>query len=430
MKKFKLNYIALLCCASFSAYAAPCAFDAAKNCTVQRDILNDIGPNGLKYYASTNYDHRMSGEINVYDVNLVQPYVDSANKPGQIKFLANKINSGFWKSGEIMTRHNLHLAPFNSPVKSNTWTTKEIKHGYVEVVVKMPKCDTSTDGRCQAGTQPNSYQSGLWPAIWMMPTNDGNWPLNAEIDISEAYLRGTDYKTSTGAVHFNGNSPKCGGNDCVFQGYPFERSIAARELWKDFHTWGFEWEPDPASTKGGSIINGYFDNKKVWGPLRTDTLPADGPGALQRGFNDPNGGYYLIVNLALGGGYAGAPNAQMQTSSMYVQSVKSYTVNGDTPPSPPGDCKPPVNIQSMYSPDKKQITVAWMEPTNSAPIQNYQVADWNNRVMWKGAGPTIRVFQDQTLPGSNGNFVYFISTVCKESTSAAVKYSVNVTLKK
>lgn len=429
MRKFQLScFSILLLSASVSLYAAPCTFDANKECTLQRDILNDTA-NGLKFHAPTNYDHRISGEINVYDASLVQPYSDAINKPGQIKFLANKVNSGFWRSGEIMTRHNLHLAPFNAPVRSNRWTTKELTHGYLEVVVKMPKCDTSSDGRCQAGTQPDSYQAGLWPAIWMMPTDDSNWPRNGEIDISEAYLRGTDYKTSTAAIHFNGSDGRCGGGDCVFQGLPLTYAKSSTQLWKEFHTWGFEWEPDPASSGGGQILNGYFDNVKVWGPIRTDTFPADGPNAMRRGFNDPNGGFYLIVNLAMGGGYAGPPASQMLTSSMYVQSVKAYNVGGGTDPEP-STCKPPANIQSMYSPDKRQITIAWMEPEGVTDIQHYQIADWQNRVMWKGPNATTRVFQDQTLPGENGNYVYFLSTVCASGTSPSVEYTVPVTIKK
>lgn len=417
----------LLLASNATLYANPCPFDKTKDCALQRDILNDIGSNKLKYYAPTNYDHRMSGEINVYDASLTQSYTDSNNKPGQLKFIANIVNPNFWKSGEFMTRANLNAPPFNSPTASNPWTTKEAKHGYVEVVVRMPKCDSSTDGACQSGKAANSYAAGLWPAIWMMPTNDANWPYNAEIDISEAYLKGTDYRTSTATLHFNGNDGSCSYGDCVGAGYPLRNSVTATVLWSDFHTWGFEWQPDPTSGKGGYIITGYFDNQKAWGPLRTDTLPADGSNALSRGFNDPNGGYYLIVNLAIGGPYAGGTNGLIQSSSMYVQSAKSYTVS-DVGPPPTNSCLPPVDIRSMISQDKKQITIAWLAPTGSAPIQYYQVADWQHHVIWKGSSATNRSYQDQSLPGTPGNFYYFLSTVCDKSTSPEVEHIVNVTI--
>src|SRR5687768_5471395 len=125
-RTYSLTAIAtVILLSSINLYAAPCSFDTNKTCTLQRDILNDKGANGLKYYAATNYDHRMSGEIEVYDATLTQPYSDNVNAPGQLKFVLNKINSGFYKSGEFMTRANLHLPPFNSPTQSNPWTTRE-----------------------------------------------------------------------------------------------------------------------------------------------------------------------------------------------------------------------------------------------------------------------------------------------------------------
>lgn len=426
MKKFPLNKLVtiILLISAANVFAIPCPFDKIKTCTVQRDILNDKAANGLKYYAPTNYDHRMSGEINVYNSGLVQPYQDGTNTPGQLKFVLNKINNGYYLSGEFMTRANLNQPPFNAPGPSMPWTTKEIKHGYIEVVSKFPKCDASSDGLCQAGTNPANYSAGLWPAIWMMPTNDGNWPQNGEIDISEAYPKDSNFTYSTAALHFFGNSPSCGGGDCVGPGYPLGKGTNGSPLYQGFHSWGFEWQPDPASTTGGQIITGYFDGSKIWGPLRTDTLPADGKNALSRGFNDPNGGYYLIVNSAIGGPYAGYPNSVMQNANMYVQSAKAYIVS-DAPA-----CSPPINIQSMISPDKTQLTMAWGAPASTGKILYYRVNDWQNKPMWQGTSPSQRAFQDQTLPGTSGKFTYYLYTICEGSTSAAQKYDAQVPLQR
>lgn len=420
--------MALLLMAVFSmaAQSAPCPFDANQTCTLQRDILNDKTSTGLKYYASTNYDHRKSGEINVYDATLVEAYQDNINAPGQIKFLLNKVNSGFYKSGEIMTRINLDQPPYDSPVKSAPWTTKEARHGYIEVRVKMPKCDASDDGLCQSNTNPDEYSNGLWPAIWMMPTNDAVWPTNGEIDIAEAYQKNTCFNLSTAALHFNGNDSRCSFSDCKGAGFRLGYGNILNPLYNDFHTWGFEWQPDPANNNG-ALITGYFDNIKVWGPLKSDSLPADGPNALSRGFNDPNGGYYLIVNLAIGGPYAGAPNPHLLTSSMYVQSIKAFAVNGDEPPPPPpGTCKPPVNIQNLVSPDKKQVTLSWQEPQDSSPVQHYEVRDWMDRPMWQGQDKDDRCFTDPTLPGTNGKFTYFLYTQCESGLSTGIQYDVNI----
>lgn len=408
-----------------NAIAAACSFDNTKNCTLFRDILNDKTATGLKYYAATNYDHRISGEINVFDATLVTPYTDGTNAPGQLKLIANKVNSGFYKSGEIMTRINLNQPPYNSPTASQPFTTNDISHGYVVATVKLPKCDISDDNLCQNGTAPESYTRGLWPSVWMLPTTDTNWPQNGEIDTFEAYKLGLDLKTTTATLHFNGTDSRCQGGDCRGAGYSLTPSKSTTNMYTAFHSYGLEWEPDPASTIGGVIMNGYFDNVKVWGPLRTDTLPADGPNAFARGFHDPKGGFYLIAALAVGGPYAGAPNAHLQQATMYVQSIKAYSIGGAVP----NTCRPPVNIQNMYSPDKKQVTLAWMAPPASDTIQFYQVADWQNRIIWKGTKPTDRAFQDQTLPGTAGKFTYILSSVCPSGKSADYAYDVNITLK-
>jgi hypothetical protein len=406
---------------NLQAATIACPFDATKSCAIARDILNDKSSAGLFYYGATNYDHRMSGEIELYNSSLVQTYQDSTNAPGQIKFLLNN-NGGNYTSGEIMTRAGLNSAPFNSPAQVTPWNTHGITYGYLEVVVKMPKCDTSDDGLCQKGSNPLTYNSGLWPAIWLLPTNDSNWPMNSEIDISEAYSEYTapTFNISTATLHFNGNAPSCSNSDCVASGFSLGLETTSQPLFSAFHKWGLKWQVDPSSQNNGYILTGYLDNVRSWGPIKTDSLPADGKNALSRGFNDPSGGFYLIVNLAAGGPYAGTPNPHMQTASMYVQSIKAYNISDV----PPAACQPPINIQSMYSMDKKQATISWQSPTSTSPVSYYQVNDWQNAFIWKGASIGDRAFLDATLPGTSGTFTYNLYSVCASGMSSAIKYNV------
>jgi beta-glucanase (GH16 family) len=416
-----LSVIILFSNAPSHAANVACSFDSTKSCSLARDLLNDKSSSGSLYYGATNYDHRMSGEIELYNSSLVTSYQDNVNAPGQIKFLLNN-NKGVYTSGEIMTRAGLHSPPFNSPNQVTPWNTKGITSGYIEVIVKMPKCDTSDDGLCQSNTNPLTYNSGLWPAIWMLPTNDSNWPLNSEIDLAEAYSQYTapTFNISTATLHFNGNDASCMNNDCVNSGYSLGVKTLAQPLFSAFHTWGMKWQTDPSSADQGYILTGYLDNVVAWGPIKTDALPADGKNALSRGFNDPNGGFYLIVNLAAGGPYAGAPNPHMQTASMYVQSIKVYNVIDTPPPA----CAAPINVQSMYSTDKKQITISWQSPSSSAAISYYQMNDWSNHLLWKGVTINDRAFLDATLPGTSGTFTYNLYSVCGSSMSTGVKYNV------
>lgn len=417
----KLIIAALVYTLSPVLYAAPCSFNPQAECTMVRDILNDRTSSGLKYYASTNYDHRKSGEINVYNTGYVKPYQDQSGIPGQLQLLAKKINSGYWLSGEIETRHDLDKPPYNSPVRSVPWTTKEIDHGYLEVTVKMARCEESADGRCQNRTNPKNHHAGLWPAIWLKPTKDANWPTNGEIDIMEAYPKNRlDFKTTTSALHFNGRDPRCNGGDCKGPGFRLAYATTDMEVYRNDHTWGFEWQKDPASNNKGMIITGYVDNKKVWGPLRTDTLPADGPNALRRGFNEPTGGYYLIVNLAMGGPYAGPVNSQVEAARMIVRSIKAYRVGGG---SSGGSCLPPANIRSTWTPDRKSITLSWDRPSGSAEISEYQVKNWVNETLWTGTATT---FTEDTLPGRTGRFTYYLYSACSGKLSDPIRHEVYI----
>jgi hypothetical protein len=412
MNKYKIALLLPLSLFSFHlTFAAPCSFDSHKSCVLKTDILNDKSSNGLNYYSSTNYDHRMSGEINVYDVSMVQKGVN-----GSLTLLANLINPGYWRSGEIMTRANLTSPPFNSPTPSEEWSTKVTTHGYLEVSIKLPTCTKSSDGLCQQGKNPANYNKGLWPAIWMMPTYDSNWPQNGEIDIMEAYPQNTAFNITTSALHFNGNDGKCGGGDCKGWGYSLEQHQFPELAYNKDHVWGFEWEQDPNSKTGGYIMTGYIDNVKTWGPLKTDSLPADGANALQRGFNDPAGGYYLIVNLAIGGPYASAPHPQMQSSSMQLNSVKFYQVTSSTPTA---NCSAPINISSSYTQDKRNITLNWLAPTDGSTVQSFQVKDWQKKILWQG---TQKTWTDKTLPGTAGKFTYFLSSVCTGKISNDIQY--------
>lgn len=397
-----------------TSFAEPCSFDSSKNCSLQLDLLNDKSANNLFYYSPTNYDHRISGEINVYDVNMVKKELS-----GGLTLLAELINPGFWRSGEMMTRADLTSPPFNSPLPSEPWTTKSTTHGYLEVNVKLPTCIASTDGLCQKGENPIEYNQGLWPAIWMMPTYDANWPQNGEFDIMEAYLRGTAFDITTAALHFFGNDPACGNNDCQGWGLSLDYRRFPEIVFKQAHTWGYEWERDPQSKIGGYIMTGYIDNHKVWGPLRTDTLPADGSNALSRGFNDANGGYYLIINLAVGGPYAGDPHPQMQKASMHVNSVKIYNVNSSTPPVEA--CFSPANITSTYTDNKKSVTLNWNAPNGGAPVQKYIIKDWQKNILWQGSSLS---WTDNSLPGQSGKYTYYLSSVCANNESVDVQYDV------
>lgn len=428
MDKFRrLVCMILTCCvlpttthalnqAAVAAESIHCPFDGTKSCSLICDVLNDKTSDGLRYYASTNLNNQITGEINVYDASLVQPYPTTDGILGQISLNLTSKNNNF-TSGEIRTRVNLNQPPYNSPVASNPWTTNQINYsGYLEIIAKMPQCTASDDGLCQSNQTPIQYNTGLWPKIRMLPTSDSNLPSNAVIDLAEAYQENATYRLTTAKMYFNGNDSACTFGNCSFYGYPLNKSILANNLFENYHSWGFLWKKDLASVDGGYIISGYLDNQLIWGPITTDNLPADGRNAFIRGFNDPLGGYYLAISLGLGG-YAGQPNAHLQAASMYIQSIRVYEVT--TYQAKP--CQPPTNIALSTVQNNGKVMISWAIPANTAPIQFYQVLQGNNNILYRGPG-----FIAELPQCTNVNFYSY----CGDSLSEPFNYNTYCQLSK
>jgi len=110
---------------------------------------------------------------------------------------------------------------------------------------------------------------GMWPAFWLMPQS-GAWP--PEIDIVELVdVMTTSYHTLhylSGGVHMSDGAPYA---------MPADGSL-------DFHTYSVRWSP-------GLI---------VW--------YVDGAEAHRVAHDVPAEPFYLLVNLAIGGGWPGNPD--------------------------------------------------------------------------------------------------------------------------
>lgn len=88
---------------------------------------------------------------------------------------------------------------------------------------------------------------------------------------------------------------------------------------------------------------------------------------------------------------------------------------------PEKKCLPPANIQTSYAANKKSITLSWQQPAGSDTVLSYQVNDWKNRRMWVGS--TLS-YIDNTLPGTNGTFTYFLYSNCSSGQSDGVQKNV------
>lgn len=134
---------------------------------------------------------------------------------------------------------------------------------------------------------------GTWPAIWMLGSNFGEvgWPACGEIDIMEHVGRYQDRLYST--LHYPGNS---GGNGVG-------KHMMSSDLSTEFHTYTLDW----TSSKIEFAIDGT-----VWHTITNHSgIP----------FNHD---FFLIMNVAMGGGFGGPIDNGFDRSTMEVDYVRVY----------------------------------------------------------------------------------------------------------
>jgi beta-glucanase (GH16 family) len=157
----------------------------------------------------------------------------------------------------------------------------ETKYGRLEARIKLPR------------------GKGLWPAFWMLGSNSDTaiWPQCGEIDIME-YLGNSPTKVF-GTVHGPGYSA----GNAITKTFTLPNS----RFDTDFHVFGIEW--------GENYINYYVDDA-----LYNQITPFDVTGDWV--FNQP---FYIILNMAVGGNYPGAPNSETPfPQEMLVDYIRVY----------------------------------------------------------------------------------------------------------
>lgn len=128
---------------------------------------------------------------------------------------------------------------------------------------------------------------GIWPAIWMLPTDNvyGSWPASGEIDIME--LVGDEPATVHGTLHYGGVWP-----NHIFSGDSF--TLAEGTFADEFHVFALEWE--------AGEIRWYVDDTLYQTQNQWSTTAASFPAPFDRRF-------HLLINLAVGGNWPGNPDS-------------------------------------------------------------------------------------------------------------------------
>jgi len=146
--------------------------------------------------------------------------------------------------------------------------------------------------------------TGLWPALWLMPSESdvtgnnvyGNWPNAGEIDVMEN--NGIDPNSVAQSLHYyNG----------IFQSSEAVADVTQWHVYRlEWYTNQFKWYVD--GVLGSSTTN--------WNAPPGYSYPAP--------FDANSGGFYVIMNLALGGNYTGNPSAATVAANLPAEMDVDY----------------------------------------------------------------------------------------------------------
>jgi len=222
-------------------------------------LWNDEFNGSVMDAAIWNYEPHEPGWVN----SELQEYTESEEnvfvRDGElvIKAIATKDESGkdYYTSGKVTTQNK-----------------EDFMYGKIVVSAKVPE------------------GQGLWPAIWMMPTDEskyGQWPKCGEIDIME--VLGSDTKTAFATIHY-------GEPHAQQQGL---LKLTEGSFSESFHEYSVEWEPGEMRFYiDGELVNTVNDwFTAVEGE---DDKPYPAP------FNQT---FFVQMNLAVGGTWPGNPDA-------------------------------------------------------------------------------------------------------------------------
>ena len=224
-----------------------------------------------KWEHEVNADGGGNNELQYYTNRSKNSYVEN----GSLKIVAQQEEYTFEGKTRYYTSARLRT------IYRGDWT-----FGRIEVKAKIP------------------YGQGLWPAIWMLPTNweYGGWPKSGEIDIMEHV--GFDPGRIHGSIHTEAYNHKIGTQK--------SGQILIATANTEYHVYTIEWSEEKIDffvdkSKYFSFTNDKKGDYKTW-PF--------------------NKKFHLLLNVAVGGDWPGPPNAEtVFPQVMQIDYVRVYKKN-------------------------------------------------------------------------------------------------------
>src|SRR5690606_3638483 len=275
------------------------------------------------------------------------------------------------------------------------------KYGRMEIRAKMP-----------------SVGEGVWPAIWMLPTDTiyGSWPHSGEIDIFESFQPGEDGPQPTGGAN------EIHGTLHYGYSWPLNQNSGASytppaNIWDEFHTYAVEWEEGEIrwyvddvlfARNSGNWFIYYWDGQETGYQVGEGAQPFDQP-------------FHMILNVALGNGdYVPRPTFGADDEvTMEVAYVKVYECSADpgtgkgceTPTADPGVM--PTDVEGHQAPaadwdtrwlyrdglQTLEFTIDGAPVLGPLSLGEYACPDWEP---WCPAGSGITVTEPTIADGPGG----------------------------
>ncbi len=200
---------------------------------------------------------------------------------------------------------------------------EEAGGGYTSTRLDTRQKAAWTYGRFEVRAKLPETQ-GLWPAIWLLFSEDtyGGWAASGEIDIMENV--GSRPDEVFGTLHYGGPFPNnvFGGDELILRGGSFA---------DDFYVFTIEWdeaiEDDPATENVNEFvpttIRWYVNNVLFQTQTEDDWFSTGAPAGNTAAPFDHD--FFMLLNVAVGGNLPGAPDeTTVFPQTMQVDYVRVY----------------------------------------------------------------------------------------------------------